>query len=64
MINIILRNLKTTEQKKEKKVKAHAKLQQEIDVLDADIKRFQNFKKEYDKLQKNVNEFVESKKVT
>lgn len=61
MIKEILKKLNSLEQKKEKKLNDQAKLQKEIEQLDNDLKRFNTFKKDYEKLQNNFNDFINSK---
>ena len=60
MIKEILKKLNSLEQKKEKKLNDQAKLQKEIDDLDAKLKKYHTFKKDYEKLQKNFDDFINS----
>ena len=60
MIKQILKKLNAVEQKKEKKLKDQADLQKEIDDLDTKLKKYHTFKKDYEKLQKNFDDFINS----
>ena len=51
MLKIILSKIKQTEDKKKKVV----------DKFDLELKKLNSYKKEYEKLEKNVTEFLEKK---
>lgn len=61
MIKEILKKINLLEQKKLKKLNDQAKLQKEIEQLDNDLKRFNTFKRDYEKLQNNFTDFITSK---
>ena len=61
MLKIILSKIKQTEDKKKKVVDKQLKLQSEIDKFDLELKKLNSYKKEYEKLEKNVTEFLEKK---
>ena len=61
MIKEILKKINLLEQKKLKKLNDQSKLQKEIEQLDNDLKRFNTFKRDYEKLQNNFTDFITSK---
>lgn len=61
MLKIILSKIKQTEDKKQKAVDKQLKIQSEIDRYDLELKKLNSYKKDYEKLEKNLTEFLEKK---
>lgn len=58
MLKKILLKIKKLEQQKKAKVDKQSEIQKEIDDLDLQLKKLYSFKKEYEKLEKNSQEFL------
>lgn len=58
MIKKIVLNINKLEQKKKLKINKQAELQVEIDDIDVKLKKLNTFKRDYEKLQNNSNEFL------
>lgn len=60
MLKKILQKIKKLEQQKQEKVNKQAEIQTEIDDIDAKLKKLYTFKKDYEKLEKNSVDFLNS----
>lgn len=58
MLKKILMKIEKLEQQKQNKLDKLANIQTEIDILDVNLKKLHLFKKDYEKLQKNSNDFL------
>lgn len=61
MLKVILSKIKKTEDKKQKAVDRQLKIQSEIDKFDLELKKLNSYRKDYEKLEKNLTEFLEKK---
>lgn len=60
MLKKILLKIQKLEQQRKFKTDKQAEIQKEIDNLDIKIKKLYSLKKEYEKLEKNSQEFLDS----
>lgn len=60
MLKKILLKIQKLEQQKQVKLDKQAAIQTEIDDLDAKLKKLYSFKKDYEKLQNNSTDFLNS----
>lgn len=60
MLKKILLKIQKLEQQKKIKTDKQAEIQKEIDDLDIKIKKLYSLKKDYEKLEKNSQEFLDS----
>ena len=60
MLKKILLKIQKLEQQKQIKVNKQAEIQKEIDDLDAKLKKLYSFKKDYEKLESNSTDFLNS----
>lgn len=60
MLKKILLKIQKLEQQKQAKVNKQAEIQIEIDELDSKLKKLYSFKKDYEKLENNSKDFLNS----
>ena len=60
MLKKILLKIQKLEQQKKVKVDKQAEIQKEIDELDIKLKKLYSLKKDYEKLEKNSQEFLDT----
>lgn len=60
MLKKILLKIQKLEQQKKVKVDKQAEIQKEIDELDLKLKKLYSLKKDYEKLEKNSQEFLDT----
>ena len=60
MLKKILLKIQKLEQLKKNKIDKQTEIQKEIDDLDLQLKKLYSFKKDYEKLEKNSEEFLDN----
>lgn len=58
MLKKILLKIQRLEQQKQLKIDKQSEIQSEIDEIDAKLKKLYSFKRDYEKLQNNSTEFL------
>lgn len=61
MFKKILLKIQKLERQKKTKTDKQIEIQKEIDELDIQLKKLNSYKKDYEKLEKNLTEFLEKK---
>lgn len=62
MLRKIISQIQKIENEKQKELNKQILLQAKIEVKDNELKKLYSFKKEYEKLEKNITEFLNNKK--
>ena len=62
MLKRITSQIQKIENEKQKELNKQILLQAKIEVKDNELKKLYSFKKEYEKLEKNITEFLNNKK--
>jgi len=60
MLKKILLKIKSLEQQKQVKLNKQSEIQKDIDELDTKLKKLYSFKKDYEKLENNSKEYLNS----
>lgn len=60
MLKKILQKIQRLEQQKQVKVNKQSEIQAEIDEIDLKLKKLNSFKRDYEKLENNSTEFLNS----
>lgn len=60
MLKKILLKIKSLEQQKQVKLNKQSEIQKDIDELDIKLKKLYSFKKDYEKLENNSKEYLNS----
>lgn len=62
MLKRIISQIQKIENEKQKELNKQIQLQAKIEVKDNELKKLYSFKKDYEKLEKNITEFLNNKK--
>lgn len=62
MLRKIISQIQKIENEKQKELNKQILLQAKIEIKDNELKKLYSFKKEYEKLEKNITEFLNNKK--